>query len=103
MPYNLSPNKCLKQDFVFLVLVDLGPKELKKQMNVFLHLLMEEMKELWQGIDVYDSHMKCRFNLRVVYLWSIHDYLAYNKFVGWCVHGRLNCPICMDDIDAFRL
>jgi hypothetical protein len=37
------------------------------------------------------------------YLWSIHDYLAYGKFVGWCVHGRLNCLIYMDDTDVFRL
>jgi hypothetical protein len=59
MPYNLSPNKYLKQGFVFLALVILGPKEPKKQMNIFLHLLMEEMKELWQEVDAYDSHLKC--------------------------------------------
>jgi hypothetical protein len=96
IPYNLPPNKYLKQGFVFLALVIPGPKEPKKQMNVFLYLLMEEMKELWQGVDTYDSHLKYRFNLRATYLWSIHDYLAYDKFVGWCVHGRLNYPICMD-------
>jgi hypothetical protein len=49
------------------------------------------------------SDRTCQFNLRVAYLWSIHDYLAYGKFVGWCVHGRLNYPICIDDTDAFRL
>jgi hypothetical protein len=68
MPYNLSPNKCLKQGFLFLALVIPGPKELKKKINVFLHLLMEEMKELWQGIDAYDSYMKCQFNLQAAYL-----------------------------------
>jgi hypothetical protein len=72
-------------------------------MNIFLRQLMEEMKELWQGVDAYDSHLKCRFNLHAAYLWSIHDYLAYSKFAGWCVHGRMNCPIYMDDTDAFRL
>jgi hypothetical protein len=59
MPYNLPPNKCLKQSFIFLALVIPGPKELKKQMNAFLHQLMGEMKELWQGVDVYDSILKC--------------------------------------------
>jgi hypothetical protein len=49
------------------------------------------------------NHLKCRFNLCVTYLWSIHNYLAYGKFTDWCVHYRLNCPICMDDYDAFRL
>jgi hypothetical protein len=46
MPYNLPPNKCLKQGFIFLAFVILGPKEPKKQMNVFLCPLMEEMKKL---------------------------------------------------------
>jgi hypothetical protein len=68
MPYNLPPNKCLKQGFLFLALVIPGPKEPRKQMNIFLHSLMEEMKELWQGVDAYDSHLKCRFNLRAAYL-----------------------------------
>jgi hypothetical protein len=35
MPYNLSPNKCLKQDFIFFALVISGPKEPKKEMNIF--------------------------------------------------------------------
>jgi hypothetical protein len=64
---------------------------------------MEELEELWQGVDVYDGHLKYRFNLHAAYLWSIHDYLVYGKFIDWCVHGRLNCPICMDDSDPFRL
>jgi hypothetical protein len=59
MSYNLPPNKCLKEGFIFLALVIPSPKEPRKQMNIFLHPLMEELKELWQGIDVYDSHLKC--------------------------------------------
>jgi hypothetical protein len=112
MPYNLSPNKCLKEGFIFLAIVILGPKEPNKQMNIFLRPLMEELKELWQGVDAYDSHLKYQFMIiwhmaiclpTNVYLWSIHDYLAYGKFAGWCVHVRLNCPVCMDDSDAIRL
>jgi hypothetical protein len=103
MPYNLPPKKCLMEWFIFLTLVILGPKEPSKQMNIFLHPLMEELKELWQGVDAYDSHLKCRFHLRATHLWSIYDYLAYGKFIGWCVHGRLNCPVCMDESNAFRL
>jgi hypothetical protein len=40
MPYILSPNKYLKQGFIFLALIIPGPKEPKKQMNVLLHPLM---------------------------------------------------------------
>jgi hypothetical protein len=79
MPYNLLPNKCLKEGFIFVAHVILGPKELKKKRNIFLRPLMEERKELWHGVEVYDSQMKCGFNLRAAYLWSIYDYLVYGK------------------------
>jgi hypothetical protein len=72
-------------------------------MNIFLRSLMEELKELWQREDAHDNHLKCRFNLRAAYMWSIHDYLAYDKFVGWCVHCPLNCSVCMDDSYAFKI
>jgi hypothetical protein len=65
MPYNLPPNKCLKEGFIFLTLMILGHKEQKKQMNIILCPLMEE---LWQGVHAYDNHLKCQFNLRVAYL-----------------------------------
>jgi hypothetical protein len=59
MPYNMAPNKGLKEGFIFLALVIPGPKELRKQINIFLCSLMEELKQLWQGIDAYDNHLKC--------------------------------------------
>jgi hypothetical protein len=59
IPYNFPPDKCLKEGFIFLTLVILGPKVPKKQMNIFLQLLFKELKKLWQGVDAYDSHLKC--------------------------------------------
>jgi hypothetical protein len=46
MSYNLPPNTCLKEGFIFLALMIPGTKELKKQMNIFLCSLMEGLKEL---------------------------------------------------------
>ena len=46
IPYNLPPKKCLREGSIFLTLVIPGPKEPKKQMNIFLRPLMEELKEL---------------------------------------------------------
>jgi hypothetical protein len=57
MSYNLPHNKCLKEGFIFLALVIPGPKEPKKQINIFLRPLMEGLKELWQGVDAYESHL----------------------------------------------
>jgi hypothetical protein len=35
MPYNLPRKKCLKEGFIFLAHVIPGPKEPRKQMNIF--------------------------------------------------------------------
>jgi hypothetical protein len=58
MPYNLPPDKCLKEEFIFLALVIPDPKEQRKQMNIFLQLLFEELKNFWSGVYAYDGHLK---------------------------------------------
>jgi hypothetical protein len=97
---NLPPMKCMKEEVTFLALVILVPKDpCIKSMQP----LIEELKVLWQEVEAYDSHMNCRFNLQATYLWSIHDLLAYGIWCGWCVHGRMRCPICMSELQAYRL
>jgi hypothetical protein len=49
MPYNLPPDKCLKEGFIFLALVIPSPREPKKQMNIFLQPLFEELKNCGKG------------------------------------------------------
>jgi hypothetical protein len=45
--YNLPPNEYRNEGFIFLGLMIPGPKELRKQMNIYLRLFMEELNELW--------------------------------------------------------
>jgi hypothetical protein len=42
-------------------------------------------------------------NLRVAYLWSVHDFRAYIIFSGWSCNGLLTCPICLKDTSFFCL
>jgi hypothetical protein len=43
------------------------------------------------------------FKLRVAYLWSVHDFMAYAIFVDWSTHNGLACPYYGSNIDCFRL
>jgi hypothetical protein len=36
-----------------------------------------------------------------VYLWSVHDFRAYNIFSVWSCNGILTCPICLMDTTCF--
>jgi hypothetical protein len=69
---------------------------------MMLKPLINELIEMWKGVDVYDSH-KQKFILQAAYLWLVHDFMAYGIVVRLSVHGRLTCPICGSDIDGFRL
>jgi hypothetical protein len=71
-------------------------------MNI-LKPIIEELKQLWQGVEAYDYDQKQKFNLQVAYLWSVHDFKAYNIFSGWSCNGLLSCPICMKQSSCFRL
>jgi hypothetical protein len=103
IPYNLPPALCMKYEHMFLCLIVPSPDNPGPQLNVMLQPLIEELKQLWVGIETYDCHKKQKFNLRAAYLWSIHDFLAYGIFSRWCVHGYLTCPICDKDTDYFHL
>jgi hypothetical protein len=32
--------------------------------------------------------------MHVWYHYSLHDFLVYGIFYGWCVHGKFPCPVC---------
>jgi hypothetical protein len=103
IPYNLPPSLCIKYEFMFLCLIVPGPNHLGPKLNVMLRPLIDELKELWNGVEAYDSHTKQKFTLWAAYLWLIHDFMAYSIFVGWRVHGRLTCLICGSDTSCFCL
>jgi hypothetical protein len=65
--------------------------------------LIEELKELWKGVEAYDVFKKQISKLRVAYLWSVPDFMAYGIFTGWSTHGRLTCPYCGSDTNCFYL
>jgi hypothetical protein len=61
MPYNLPPDKCFKEGFIFLALVIPRPREPKKQMNIFLQPLFEELmineiNTVWHDTPVSSPH-----------------------------------------------
>jgi hypothetical protein len=68
-----------------------------------LKSLIEELKQLWIGVEAYDCYKKKKFNLRAAYLWSVHDFKAYDIFASWSLHEDLTCSICGSDTDCFCL
>jgi len=36
-------------------------------------------------------------------MWTINDFLAHGMVFGWSTHGKLACPYCMKNNEAFTL
>ena len=63
-PYNMPPEMCMKQEFMFLTILVPGPNHPKRSLDIFLQPLIEELKDLWvNGIGAYDISTKENFIL----------------------------------------
>ncbi|XP_074293337.1 uncharacterized protein LOC141620334 [Silene latifolia] len=103
-PYNLPPWLCMKKPFMFLSLIVPGPKNPKKNLDVYLQPLIEELKDLWEvGIPAFDVSKKKNFQLKAALLWTINNFPAYGMLFGWAIAGKLACPYCMEESKAFWL
>jgi hypothetical protein len=53
----------MKYEFIFLCLIIPSPDYPGKNLNVMLKPLIEELKELWKGVEAYDVFKKQIFKL----------------------------------------
>ncbi|XP_028053479.1 uncharacterized protein LOC114257860 [Camellia sinensis] len=95
MPYNLPPWLCMKQPHMMMTLLIDGPSSPGNNIDVYLRLVMDELKELWEnGVDTYDAETNQMFRMHAVLLWTINDFPAYAILSGWSTKGALACPYC---------
>jgi hypothetical protein len=58
VPYNLPLTLCMKYEFIFLCLVISGLDHPITKIDVMMRPLIEELKLLWEGVDMYDCYKK---------------------------------------------
>ncbi|KAL6586845.1 hypothetical protein OROMI_001833 [Orobanche minor] len=102
--YNLPPWLCMTDPYMYLSLFIPGPFSPGKNIDVYLRPLIDELNVLWNvGVETWDANKSQNFNMRAAVMWTINDFPAYGMMSGWSTHGRLACPYCMEDTNAFRL
>ena len=88
VPYNLPPWLCMKRSSMILSLVIRGPTSPGIAIDVYLELLVEELRELWDvGVQAYDASSKEVFQLRAALMWTINDFPTYADLSGWSTKG----------------
>lgn len=54
--YNLLPWLCMKRIFMMLTLLISESKQSSNDIDVYLKLLVDDLKTLWDGVKCYYSH-----------------------------------------------
>ncbi|KAL6183867.1 hypothetical protein ACLB2K_045277 [Fragaria x ananassa] len=94
----------MKRKHMMLSLLISGPKQPENDIDVYLELLIDDLKLLWAGVSgVYDAVKNEIFTLRAVLFWTINDFLVYGNLSGSIVKGYNGCPICLDQTEPTRL
>ena len=100
----LPPWMCMKEAYMFLTVIVQGPKNPKQGIDVFLQPLISELLQLWEvGMLTYDVPLKQNFMMRAALIWTVSGFPAYAMLSGWSTAGKLACPYCGNDSDAFYL
>ncbi|XP_040948543.1 uncharacterized protein [Gossypium hirsutum] len=95
VPYNLPLWICMKQSSLILSMIIPREQGLGNDIDIYLQPLIEELKQLWAGVETYDVLRKENFNLRAALMWTINDFPAYANLSGWSTKGRYACPCCV--------
>lgn len=80
-----------------------GPKSPGKDFDVFLQPLVEDLLELWTGVDTYDAITGKSFKLCAAVLWCIHDYPVLSTLSGHTTKGYFACLHCDKDPLSYGL
>lgn len=103
IPYNLSPWICMKQTSLILSMIIPGPHSPGNDIDVYLEPLVDELLQLWEGVETYDASARKKFSLRAALLWTLNDFPALAYLYGWSTGGKYACPSCATLTKSFRL
>jgi hypothetical protein len=80
--YNLPPYLCQKRRYLLLTVIISGPKQPDNDIHVFLELLMEDIKILWEDeVNMMEASLK-EFTLKAIIFVTSPITLAFFHYRG---------------------
>jgi hypothetical protein len=96
--YNLPPWLCQKRRYLLLTMVISRPRQPRNDIDVFMELLMEGMKILWEkGVEMMDVSLRKKFTLKAIIFVTITDYSGLFS-LSRQIKGKTSCVVCIDGI-----
>ena len=83
IPYNLPPWICMKQTNLILSMIIPGPHSPGNDIDIYLQPLVDELQQLWKGVETYDATANKKIPLKAALLWTLNDFPALAYLYGW--------------------
>ena len=81
-----------------------GPIHLENDINVYLSLLVEDLKFLWfDGVEIFDVVASKTTMIHVMLFCTINDFPTYNNLSRYYVKDYKACPICEENTTSHQL
>jgi hypothetical protein len=93
----------MEESYFMMALLIHGLSYPSKDFDVFMEPLVEELIDLWTGIDALEAVSHKKFKLCAMVLWCIHDYPAMSTLYGRVRKGYFVCVRCDNDPCSRRL
>ena len=61
----------MKKENILLTLLIPGPRQPGKDINIYSEPLIDDFKQLWNGVDIHDVFANARCTLRAILMWTI--------------------------------
>jgi len=87
----------MKDPYMITSMLIPGPKAPGNDIDVYLQPLIDELIELWGGVEAYDASTKRKFTLKAALLWTINDFSALGNLSRMSTKGKYACPSCHTD------
>ena len=79
----------MKSKYSILSLLIPWPRSPGNDIDVYLQLLIDELKLLWNsGVETYDASRNQTFQMRAALMWTISDFPSYAMLSGWSTKGK---------------
>jgi hypothetical protein len=89
---------------MFLSMVTTDPNSPSQNIDIYLWLLIDELKQLWSSMTLtYNVSRKQNFQMKATLIWTINDFSVYGIIFGWSTHEKLACPYYMENNKTFTL
>jgi len=89
---------------MMLFMMILGPRQPGNDIDVYLNLLINDLKLLWEeGINVYDSYCQETLCLHAMLFCIINYFPTYGNLSDYSVKGHFACPIREENTSDIQL